>query len=119
MGKTLKKLSVKSQIDNNTKTCNLKFSKCDDNKYQLWDLTKNELKKFVAFAKKIENTTWNDILHLKSYHYETIENLKAPDFVSQDIILKSIRVDEKFRIYGYRMEQDFYIIWFDSNHVLT
>lgn len=38
----------------NEKTCNLKFSKCDNNKYQLWDLTKDELKKFVSFAKKLK-----------------------------------------------------------------
>ena len=36
-------------------TCNLKFSRCDDNKYQLWTLSKEQLKRFVSFAKKIEN----------------------------------------------------------------
>jgi hypothetical protein len=105
--------------NNNVKTCNLKFSKCDDNKYQLWDLKKDELKKFVSFAKKIENSTWNDIQVSKGYHYETIKNVILPNFISKDIVLKSLRVDNKFRIYGYRMEDDFYIIWFDPNHVLT
>lgn len=108
---------VSQSSDENT--CNLKFSKCDDNKYQLWDLEKMQLKKFVAFAKKIENMKWVDIKKLKGFHYESIENLKAPETVSEEIILKSIRVDDEFRIYGYRMNDNFYIIWFDSHHELT
>lgn len=108
---------VNQSSDENT--CNLKFSKCDDNKYQLWDLNKTELKKFVAFAKKIENMKWIDIKKLKGFHYEIIQNLKAPETVSEEITLRSIRVDEEFRIYGYRMNDNFYIIWFDPNHELT
>lgn len=100
-------------------TCNLKFSRCDDNKYQLWTLSKEQLKRFVSFAKKIENMKWFEIKRTKSYHYENISNLKKPDFISEDIVLKSIRVNEKFRIYGYRIASDFYIIWFDPNHELT
>lgn len=100
-------------------TCNLKFSRCDDNKYQLWTLNKEQLKRFVSFAKKIENMKWIEIKQAKSYHYENINNLVKPDFISKDIILKSIRVDGKFRIYGYRIDSDFYIIWFDPNHELT
>ena len=40
---------VNQSSDENT--CNLKFSKCDDNKYQLWDLNKTELKKFTNTEK--------------------------------------------------------------------
>lgn len=100
-------------------TCNLKFSRCDDNKYQLCALNKEQLKRFVSFAKKIENMKWVDINNSTSINYENINNLKKPDFISNDINLKSMRVDKKFRIYGYRMRNDFYIIWFDPNHELT
>lgn len=117
-----KKLAIigsNKPVDNNDNTCNLKFSKCDDNKYQLWDLTKQELKSFVCFAKKIENAKWIDIQQSNGFKYESIYNLKLPDTISKDIILKSIRVTGEFRIYGYRMGSDFYIIWFDPNHKLT
>lgn len=117
--KKLKKLNKQPIQDNDNSTCNLKFSQCDDNKYQLWTLNKEQLKRFVSFAKKIENMKWFEIKQAKSYHYESINNLVKPNFISKDIILKSIRVDEKFRIYGYRIASDFYIVWFDPNHELT
>lgn len=115
-GKNLKRLA---KLDTNEEACNLKFSSCDDNKLQLWKLNKSEIKDFIAFAKKIENIKWNDIQKLKGLHYETISNLRLPDNISKDITLKSIRVTQKFRIYGYRMGSEFYIIWFDPNHELT
>lgn len=111
--------NIHEKENNDEKKCNLKFSKCDDNKYQLWDLGKLELKQFVSFAKKIENLRWIDIFTIKSFHYENINNLQKPDFLSEDITLKSIRVTQEFRIYGYRSEADFYIIWFDPYHKLT
>lgn len=117
--KKLKKLNKQLIQDNDNSTCNLKFSQCDDNKYQLWTLNKEQLKRFVSFAKKIENMKWFEIKQAKSYHYESINNLVKPNFISKDIILKSMRVDEKFRIYGYRIASDFYIVWFDPNHELT
>ena len=117
--KKLQKLNKQPVQDNDNSTCNLKFSQCDDNKYQLWNLNKIQLKRFVGFAKKIENMKWFEIKKSKSYHYENISNLSKPDFISEDIVLKSIRVDEKFRIYGYRIASDFYIVWFDPNHELT
>lgn len=120
--KDLKRLNnPQNQVkeNNDEKTCNLKFSKCDDNKCQLWDLGKRELKQFVSFAKKIENLRWIDIFRSKSFNFESISNLQKPDFLSKEVTLKSIRVTQEFRIYGYRSDADFYIIWFDPNHELT
>lgn len=101
------------------KTCNLKFSNCDDNKYSLCDLGKAELKKFVAYAKKVENMKWVDIKKSKGLNYESIYELKPPSNISEEIVLKSMRVDGEFRVFGYRMNESFYIVWFDPNHELT
>ena len=120
MSKKLKQLKKQENIENNdNNTCCLKFSQCDDNKYQLWTLDVGQLKQFVTFAKKIENMRWIDIFQTKSFNYESIKNLKVPDYLSKDMVLKSIRVNQKFRIYGYRMNSDFYIVWFDPRHELT
>ena len=45
------------------KTCNLKFSMCDD-KYPMYKLKQDELKEFIKFAKKVENLEWKDV----NYH---------------------------------------------------
>lgn len=120
MSSKKKLIKLSENISNNDeKTCNLKFSNCDDNKCQLWDLTKDELKAFVSFAKKIESTIWSDIQRSKGFQYENVNSLKKPDFISEDVVLKSLRVNQTFRIYGYRSGTDFFIIWFDPNHQLT
>ncbi len=117
--KKLVNIAQKSIKNDDEESCNLKFSKCDENKYQLWNLDKEHLKSFVSFAKKIESMKWCEIKKSKGFHYEDINSLPLPKYISEDITMKSIRVTQEFRIYGYRMNADFYIIWFDPSHKLT
>ena len=107
--------SYKLKQSNDDKYCTLKFSSCDD-KFPLYVLTKEELKAFIAFAKKIENLTWKDIKTYRGLKFEEIENLVKPDNISKDITLCSLRVSKKFRIVGYRQDEYFYIVWFDAQH---
>lgn len=95
--------------------CILLFSKCDD-KFPLCDLNKQELKAFIAFAKKIESLPWRSIKTLDGFNYENLPSLKKPDNLGEDVILSSLRVSKKFRIIGFREKQFFYIVWFDRNH---
>ena len=98
------------------KTCCLKFSHCDDNKHQLWNLEKSELKKFISYAKKIESLQWQQIKTSKGLHYETLSSVRAPSYIDSNVVVKSMRVDDKFRLVGYRSEEFYYILWFDNNH---
>ena len=118
--KKLKKIvTTNYQQSTDNLKCNLKFLNCDDNRFQLWNLSKTELKDFVSFAKKIEGATWSTILSSKGYNFEEIKELKKPDYISDDITIKSIRVNKRFRIFGYRIKNDFYMVWFVSHHELT
>lgn len=96
-------------------TAVLKFSVCDD-KYPLYELSKTELKDFISFAKKIESLPWRTIKTYNGLKYENIKNINRPDNIEKDITLSSLRINEKFRLIGYRQEQYFYIVWFDHNH---
>lgn len=97
-------------------TCILKFSSCDDNKYQMYNLNIRELKEFIKFAKKVENMQWKDIRRDRGLNYESLKGLKNPLYLSEDVVLHSMRLSKKFRIIGYKDKNMFYIIWFDNNH---
>lgn len=104
-------------VDNNDdKLCCLKFSQCDDNNYQLWKVSKEDLKLFISYAKKVEKLPWREIFHHKGLKYEKLGNLNTPDYLDDSVSLYSMRADKKFRIIGYRSNCYFYIIWFDNNH---
>ena len=96
--------------------CILKFSNCDK-KFPLWNLNKTELKAFISFAKKIENLSWKEIKFYDGFNYEPLPNLTPPSNLEKDITLHSMRISQKFRIIGYRLESFFYIVWFDKNHI--
>lgn len=103
--------------NNNTddEKCILMFTQCDD-KYPLWKLNSTELKEFISFAKKIESLPWRDIKTLSGLNFESLQNCKKPNSIDKDITLYSMRINQKFRIIGYRVDRFFYIVWFDKNH---
>lgn len=107
------KNSVQENFDN--KTCVLKFSMCDD-KYPMYELNSNEIKEFIKFAKKVENTAWKDIKNDHGLRYEILKNYNKPKNISTDVTISSMRLSQKFRIIGYRQNEYFYIVWFDNNH---
>lgn len=100
----------------NDKYCCLKFSQCDDNKYQLWELNKQELEIFISYAKKVEKLSWQEIYQSKGLNYEKIDDIVPPDYLDNSISLYSMRANKKIRILGYRSYEFFYIVWFDNNH---
>jgi len=71
---------------------------------------------FISYAKKIEKLPWQEIYHHNGLNYEKIDNINIPDYLDSSIPIYSMRVDKKFRILGYRNDNEFYIVWFDNNH---
>lgn len=104
------------KINYDDSNCNLKFLYCDENKFQMYQLSKTEIKSFISFAKKIEGLKWQEIKVYSGFKYENINHLIPPVHVDKDIILSSMRITDKFRLIGYRKESEYYIVWFDKNH---
>lgn len=80
----------------------------------------SELKLLIDCFKKIEALKWKDILRDNGLNWERNANIaiQLPNALPEDLKLYSMRVDGKKRIYGYRVQQYFYIIWFDRNHIV-
>lgn len=79
-----------------------------------------ELKNLIECFKKIESLKWVDIYTDSGLNYERNKciSVPLPKSVPTDVKLYSMRVSQKMRIYGYRAQQYFYIIWFDKNHII-
>lgn len=109
------KYQLKTESSDNKK-CILKFSNCDEKNYSMQKLSSNNIKEFVSYAKKVEALTWAEIKSHTGLKFEMLPELEPPSFLSKDVTLFSMRVTQKFRIIGYRVEDVFYLVWFDKNH---
>lgn len=96
----------------------LAFSYVCHKKCSISDWAGQELTQLIDTFKKFESLNWEEIFKDSGLNWERNRNiaLKTPDYMAEDAKLHSIRVSKKMRIYGYRAQQYFYIIWFDKNH---
>lgn len=102
-----------------------RFKHADENKYCLRDWKAPELDDLVRAFKKIEGYTWGQIKghggklgNKVGTGFGVIDkNLPTlPDGVPPDAVISEMRVDGTKRIFGYRVDEFYYLIWFDRNH---
>jgi hypothetical protein len=77
-----------------------------------------ELDDLISCFKKVESSLWKNILKDDGLNYEKHHHIAfpLPSNFPPDAALDSIRVTQKMRLYGYRVDNVFYIIWFDREH---
>lgn len=94
------------------------FSSVSHSQCPISDWQGEELKSLIETFKNIESLSWKEIMIDSGLKWERNKNIAIPlpnDF-PQDANLCSMRVSKKMRIYGYRAQEYFYIVWFDRNH---
>jgi hypothetical protein len=91
-----------------------------DNRCCLSDWQGQELKLLIDSFKKVEKLTWQEIFVDQGLKWERNKNIAIPlpNQLPKDTKLCSFRVNQKMRIYGYRAQELFYIVWFDKNHIV-
>jgi hypothetical protein len=107
-------------IDYDSMNAKIAFESVDDNKCSLSDWHGKELKLLIDCFKKIETSTWRQIQSDTGLNFERNKNIAIPlpSNFPPDANLCSIRVNQKMRLYGYRVQEFFYIVWFDKNHIV-
>lgn len=99
-----------------------RFTYADKNRCVLSDWTSSEINDLIEGLKKIEKYTWGQIrCHGSKKRGESVGTGyklidKHPDNIPEDKRLSEIRIDEKKRIFGFRVQSIYYIIWFDRDH---
>lgn len=104
----------------NEKKARLSFLKACDRHCLLSDWNSRELRDLMNYFKKVERLTWNKINLDSGLDYEKIKSIaiSRPQSLPPDATLNSMRVSGKIRVYGYRYEDTFNLIWFDRNHIV-
>ena len=95
-----------------------RFSSADDNNRVLHEWQKKELKALISCFKKMEKLTWNKIRRDTGFKMTKLNNVSPPSYLSKEIELYEIRVNQEQRIHGYKFQNIFYIVWFDRDHTV-
>ena len=96
-----------------------RFASRDKHKYLLAHWTKEELEDLLSFFDKMEQRTWEQIIQApgdKGLGYKHISSVSPPEHVSPDRKIHEARVCRTKRVFGYREDNVFNIIWFDRTH---
>ena len=102
-----------------------RFTYADKNRWLLSDWTSSEINDLIAGLQKIEKYTWAQIKgHGSKKRGESVgtgyklisSHPPMPDNIPEDAKLSEMRIDEKKRIFGFRIDSVYYIIWFDRDH---
>jgi hypothetical protein len=102
-----------------------RFTYADKNRWVLSKWSPSEIKDLIEGLKKIERYTWAEIQCHGSKKrgesvgtgYKLIDNHPdLPDNIPEDTRLSEMRIDDKKRIFGFRVQSVYYIIWFDCDH---
>jgi len=102
-----------------------RFTAVDDNRWLLSDWNSAEINDLISALKKFEKYTWAQIKSQGSKTrgesvgcgFKIIQSSpKLPENVSEDVTLSEMRVDLKKRIFGFRVDSTYFIIWFDRKH---
>ena len=102
-----------------------RFTYADENRWHLSEWKADEIKELIRDLKKIENHTWLQTKEQRSKKrgdsvgcgFKIIQNHPhLPNAVSEDVTISEMRIGQKKRIFGFRAESHYYIIWFDRDH---
>jgi hypothetical protein len=114
------KITERHHIDYNERHGRLAFLNACDKHCLLSKWRNNELDELIGCFKKVERSTWKNILRDDGLKYESHQyiDFPRPKDLPPDASLDSIRVTQRMRLYGYRSDDVFYIIWFDREHAV-
>ena len=114
--------SVQSPDTFNAAHPSWRFSLCDK---ACWGITADDfINDILPKLKEWETQTWNEILVVSKKQNHSIDveklnkiaqnRLEELRIEAQSIV--SLRLQGTHRLYGYRSESIFYILWYDKNH---
>jgi len=88
------------------------------NHFQLSDWQHDELKGLISKLRELSGKRWVEIKSLKGFKPvdPATFSKQLPQNVPQDATIFECRTSGKARLFGYRINNIFHIVWFDRNH---
>jgi len=106
-----------------------RFGYADLQNYCLHHANTEQIEALVKALAKMERYTWEQVRtsggqgqHVGGLGYKPVEPTKRmprfPSDLPEDATIHEIRVTQRMRLFGYREDTIFYIIWFDPDHAI-
>jgi len=105
-----------------------RFGHADENRYRLRDWSGPEIDQLLQTLRRMERLTWREIkttggqgrssggLGYKPIERRSLPSL--PDGMPPDVQIHEVRVSERMRLFGYRVDAIFHLVWFDREHAV-
>lgn len=85
--------------------------------------SKTELKAFSSFTEKLKKVNWRQVRELGGFGYKVHKDRNilpgkgsAIKEISLDIPPSELRITQRARIHGFRMNSAFFLVWLDKDH---
>jgi hypothetical protein len=93
-----------------------------DGKHQCFsEWQHGELKSFTKFIEILRQQKWeeikkNDGLKYKEHNRSKLPNKRILTSISPETTLFELRVTQKARVHGFKVQSAFFLVWLDRNH---
>ena len=112
-------LTFEDYVRQKFKDTKLNFSLIDDNFGFVLLNTTAEENAFLSSFEKFVKMSWDDILKYDGFDYKVYKDQDIFKRKYNDKNICKFRTSQKYRCFGYRENDTFYIIRFESNHALS
>ncbi len=112
-----KQIDIDNFIKNKFSGTNINFSKLKKNfGFNIVEHS-NEIQIFLNCFEKFSKMEWTNILRDKGFNYKEFQNKKKFKEIPYEI--DKFRITRKYRCFGYRKQDTFYAILFETDHKLS
>jgi hypothetical protein len=92
--------------------------------YCLSECQRDQVKEAIDAMRQLTSLAWTGIsahggLRLKWLPESGLVGVTRPEWLSEEVRIAEVRASDRFRILGYRDNDDFVILWFDPDHEAT
>jgi len=83
-----------------------------------------DLKTFTKFIDKLREHTWEDVKKSDGFRYTELNRAELPKkriltIISPETTIFELRVNQKARVHGFKVQSVFFLIWLDRNHKIN
>jgi hypothetical protein len=98
-------------------------------RYCLSQWNPEQIQSFLDCLRKLSQRTWDQLLTTSSkspalktglnptlYAVSDLSGVSWPDWLKRDEKILGVRASDRRRVFGVRIENNFYVLWFDEGH---
>lgn len=93
--------------------------------------TRDTIRHYKDCVRKMTTMTWNELLQTGGkgknktglawtvYADDALKRVSRPSNIPKDVDICAVRASEKSRLFGFRQQATFYVLWYDRDHEIV